>query len=286
MTTTPPDLEAARHHYQHYKEQHPTLRISTSLNPPTLSLSHPQPYPAITLTLTLTLHNARRPLTLSARPGSGGVLDPKKYSPRHAPLISLVCTRTGERPERSALVKSFAASSSSTSSSVSGKDITLDPRNDLVTIYPTHDDDRGGGISKGGGGYQQQQPPQQPTTLTRTFTISGYDDRPLAPVGPGERRVKAWWVAGSALSALRVDEGYEVELLPADEGGGGGGGGVAEWYEWGTVEEVVRQRVGSVGRAVGFTRFRAKQRWLGRVEEAGVGVGWEEGERAGLRLVG
>ncbi|KAB2568684.1 hypothetical protein DBV05_g12640, partial [Lasiodiplodia theobromae] len=226
MTTTPPDLEAARHHYQHYKEQHPTLRISTSLNPPTLPLSHPQPYPPITLTLTLTLHNARRPLTLSARPGSGGILDPKKYAPRHAPLISLLSTRTGERPERSALVKPF---SSSASSSVSGKDITLDPRNDLVTIYPTRDDDRGGGGGgsggEGGGGDQQQ---KQPTSLTRTFVISGYDDRPLAPVGPGERRVKAWWVAGSALSALRVDEGYEVELLPADEGGGGGGGGVAE----------------------------------------------------------
>ncbi|KAK0622212.1 hypothetical protein DIS24_g11303, partial [Lasiodiplodia hormozganensis] len=203
MTTTPPDIEAARHHYQHYKEQHPTLRISTSLNPPTLSLSHPQPYPSITLTLTLTLHNARRPLTLSARPGSSGILDPKKYSPRHAPLISLVCTRTGERPERSALVKSFAAASSSLSSSAtaaaSGRDITLDPRNDLVTIYPTRDDD-----DDRGGGDQQQ---KQPTSLTRTFVISGYDDRPLAPVGPGERRVKAWWVAGSALSALRVDAG-------------------------------------------------------------------------------
>lgn len=267
MTTTPPDIEAARHHYQHYKEQHPTLRISTSLNPPTLPLSHPQPYPPITLTLTLTLHNARRPLTLSARPGSGGILDPKKYAPRHAPLISLVSTRTGERPERSALVKPFSSSSSSSSS---GKEITLDPRNDLITIYPSRDD--------GGEDKQLQQ-----TSLTRTFVISGYDDRPLAPVGPGERRVKAWWVAGSALSALRVDEGYEVELLP-DEGGGGGG--VAEWYEWGTVEEVVRQRVGSVGRAVGFTRFRAKQRWLRGVEEAGVGVGWEKGERGELRLVG
>lgn len=283
MTTTPPDIEAARHHYQRYKEQHPTLRISTSLNPPTLPLSHPQPYPPITLTLTLTLHHARRPLTLSARPGSGGILDPKKYAPRHAPLISLVSTRTGERPERSALVKPFSSSSStSSSSSSSGKDITLDPRNDLVTIYPSRDDDDGDAREEKEKQQQQQQPT---TTLTRTFVISGYDDRPLAPVGPGERRVKAWWVAGSALSGLRVDEGYEVELLP-EEAGGVAAGGVAEWYEWGTVEDVVRQRVGSVGRAVGFTRFRAKQRWLRGVEEAGVGVGWEEGERGGLRLVG
>lgn len=220
----------------------PTLRISTSLSPSVLSVSQ-TPYPTITLTLTLTLHNTTRPLTACTR---GGILDPIGYSERKSPF-ALVNIRTREHADRYLTVGALQSRD---------RDITLDARGgDLVTIYPG-------------------------TPVTRTFEVSGYEDTQTRPVGPGEKNVDGWLIAGAALSGMRVEEEYELELLQTENHR------LFQWYEWGDLTEALRRHVGSVGRLLGVRKFKTERRYLGACEwREKEDLAWEEGERGRIRLV-
>lgn len=225
----------------------PYLRISTSLSHSLLALSQ-SPYPTITLTVTLTLHDTTRPLTVYI---PGGILDPRRHSYRRSHFC-LLNTRTGERAERNETV-----------SAVSDKDrrrkITIDPRTDLLTI-------------------------QAEESATRAFDVSGYD----SSLGDGgriggkkEQRLEEWWICGTPLSQLRVEEEYEVRVPtgnPDDY--------FFKWFDWGRGDEVVREHVSGVRRALGLQRFEVTPRmmmwWSWRERED---ASWEEGDKASIMFV-